>query len=132
MFLVSLLFSAFFVYWPVISPFSQVSVEEARKTVDLWYGDRKEVLDWQEARKEEALNPKKRYVLTLLGRARRFPLVTRASRAQRGHIARAAINTPVQVLVLVFSPSFCLCLCLSNTIVNCYRAVLLMWPCVPC
>lgn len=46
-------------------------------------------------RKKEAL--KDGYVLTLLGRARRFP--TSQTRAQRNHIQRAAINTPVQVFI---------------------------------
>lgn len=52
---------------------------------------------WQEERKKEA--KEYRFVRTLLGRARWFPSLTRASRAQRGHIERAAINTPVQVFV---------------------------------
>lgn len=70
-------------------------MEEARRTVDLWYKERQEVLQWQMKRKEEA----KRFgcVHTLLGRARRFPSVARATHAQKGHIERAAINTPVQV-----------------------------------
>lgn len=57
------------------------------------------MLAWQEARKEEA----RRFgcVHTLLGRARRFPSLTRATRAQKNHIERAAINTPVQVVVLL-------------------------------
>jgi DNA polymerase-1 len=76
--------------------FFQVSVKEAKKTVDLWYNDRKEVLQWQEERKREA---RKDYcVYTLLGRARKFPLMAQANTYQKGHIERAAINTPVQVL----------------------------------
>jgi len=51
--------------------FSQVFVKEARRTVDLWYNDRKEVLKWQEERKKEAYEFQR--VHTLLGRARRFP-----------------------------------------------------------
>ena len=76
--------------------FFQVTVKEAKKTVDLWYNDRKEVLQWQEERKKEA----REYhcVYTLLGRARRFPLMAQANTYQKGHIERAAINTPVQVL----------------------------------
>jgi len=46
-------------------------VKEARRTVDLWYNDRKEVLKWQEERKKEAYEFQR--VHTLLGRARRFP-----------------------------------------------------------
>ncbi|PRQ31693.1 putative DNA-directed DNA polymerase [Rosa chinensis] len=72
----------------------KVSVQDAEKTVELWYKERKEVRRWQEERKKEA--KEFRCVRTLLGRARWFPSLTRASRAQRGHIERAAINTPVQ------------------------------------
>ncbi|MED6184111.1 hypothetical protein PIB30_117652 [Stylosanthes scabra] len=72
----------------------KVSVKEAKKTVDLWYNDRKEVLKWQEERKEEALESS--CVYTLLGRCRRFPSVKQATNYQKGHIERAAINTPVQ------------------------------------
>ncbi|XP_052107651.1 DNA polymerase I A, chloroplastic/mitochondrial isoform X6 [Arachis duranensis] len=72
----------------------KVSVKEAKKTVDLWYNDRKEVLKWQEERKKEA--HQFHCVHTLLGRARRFPLMGQANKYQKGHIERAAINTPVQ------------------------------------
>ncbi|KAF1891501.1 hypothetical protein Lal_00012390 [Lupinus albus] len=72
----------------------KVSVKEAKRTVDLWYNDRKEVLKWQEERKREACASQ--CVHTLLGRARRFPSVDKVSNYQRGHIERAAINTPVQ------------------------------------
>jgi DNA polymerase-1 len=70
----------------------KVSTKEAQETVDLWYNDRQEVRKWQEMRKKEAIEDG--YVLTLLGRSRRFP--ASKSRAQRNHIQRAAINTPVQ------------------------------------
>ncbi|XP_038690170.1 DNA polymerase I B, chloroplastic/mitochondrial isoform X2 [Tripterygium wilfordii] len=72
----------------------KVSVNEAKKTVALWYGERQEVLEWQEARKKEALEDRR--VHTLLGRARNFPSVSRGNRSLRGHIERAAINAPVQ------------------------------------
>ncbi|KAJ4975247.1 hypothetical protein NE237_000353 [Protea cynaroides] len=72
----------------------KVSVKEAKATVDLWYRERKEVLKWQEERKKEAHTTQR--VHTLLGRARRFPAMVHASNSQRGHIERAAINTPVQ------------------------------------
>ncbi|MBA0792202.1 hypothetical protein Gohar_016721 [Gossypium harknessii] len=72
----------------------KVSVEEARNTVDLWYKERQEVLEWQKQRKFEA--QKFGCVKTLLGRARRFPSFAHCTRAQKGHIERAAINTPVQ------------------------------------
>ena len=73
----------------------KVSVKEATQTVHLWYKERQEVLRWQEARRKEA--EQLGCVYTLLGRARRFPSMARASPSQRGHIERAAINTPVQV-----------------------------------
>ncbi|XP_028758125.1 DNA polymerase I B, chloroplastic/mitochondrial isoform X2 [Neltuma alba] len=72
----------------------KVSVKEARETVKLWYNDRKEVLAWQEQRKKEACEH--HCVYTLLGRARRFPLMAKATSSQKSHIERAAINTPVQ------------------------------------
>ncbi|WCJ37191.1 DNA polymerase I A chloroplastic [Euphorbia peplus] len=72
----------------------KVSVEEARETVELWYRERQEVRKWQEARKKEARQHG--CVHTLLGRARIFPSIAGASNGQRGHIERAAINTPVQ------------------------------------
>ncbi|KAK4752479.1 hypothetical protein SAY87_021277 [Trapa incisa] len=72
----------------------KVSVEEARKTVHLWYKERQEVRIWQEKQKEEAREHGQVY--TLLGRARRFPSLSRASYGLKGHIERAAINTPVQ------------------------------------
>ncbi|XP_024977125.1 DNA polymerase I B, chloroplastic/mitochondrial isoform X2 [Cynara cardunculus var. scolymus] len=72
----------------------KVSVTEARETVARWYGGREEVLRWQEARKREAR--KIGCVYTLLGRARTFPSTKDASPSHRGHIERAAINTPVQ------------------------------------
>lgn len=72
----------------------KVSVKEAKATVNLWYKDRKEVLKWQRERKEQA--NKHRCVQTLLGRTRNFPSLSGASHAHKGHIERAAINTPVQ------------------------------------
>ncbi|TKY46843.1 DNA polymerase I A [Spatholobus suberectus] len=72
----------------------KVSVKEARRTVDLWYNDRKEVLKWQEERKKEACESQR--VHTLLGRARRFPKIESPYSYHKGHIERAAINTPVQ------------------------------------
>ncbi|KAG5138374.1 hypothetical protein JHK82_023105 [Glycine max] len=72
----------------------KVTVTEARRTVDLWYNDRKEVLKWQKERKKEACESQR--VHTLLGRARRFPKIDLANNYHKGHIERAAINTPVQ------------------------------------
>ncbi|KAL5721700.1 DNA-directed DNA polymerase [Ranunculus cassubicifolius] len=72
----------------------KVSLKEAKETVDLWYKDRKEVLRWQEKRKQEANTDG--CVKTLLGRTRMFPSMKGASYAHKSHIERAAINTPVQ------------------------------------
>lgn len=88
-------------------------MKEARKTVDLWYNDRKEVLKWQEARKKEACESQRVY--TLLGRARQFPKIDSSNSYHKGHIERAAINTPVQVhdslkyvhTVVCYTPSIC-------------------------
>ncbi|KVH99126.1 3'-5' exonuclease domain-containing protein [Cynara cardunculus var. scolymus] len=80
---------------PLLKVKKIVSVTEARETVARWYGGREEVLRWQEARKREAR--KIGCVYTLLGRARTFPSTKDASPSHRGHIERAAINTPVQV-----------------------------------
>ncbi|CAO2189586.1 unnamed protein product [Urochloa humidicola] len=72
----------------------KVSVKEARDTLKLWYGDRKEVLAWQKRQKK--LAHEKCEVYTLLGRSRRFPNLSQFGPGQRGHIERAAINAPVQ------------------------------------
>lgn len=72
----------------------KVTLQEAKDTVKLWYKERKEVLQWQEERKHEAQT--KQCVYTLLGRARHLPCLKSASYGQKGHIERAAINTPVQ------------------------------------
>ncbi|CAH9050549.1 unnamed protein product [Cuscuta epithymum] len=72
----------------------KVSLKEAKKTVDRWYSNRKEVLSWQEQRKSEA--HQFGCVYTLLGRARWFPSLEKANSFLKGHIERAAINTPVQ------------------------------------
>ena len=76
---------------------SQVSVNEAKETVKRWYNDRQEVRKWQEERKKEARD--KHRVHTLLGRARLFPNIDGVTPSHKGHIERAAINTPVQVLL---------------------------------
>ncbi|KAL2476265.1 DNA polymerase I B [Abeliophyllum distichum] len=72
----------------------KVSHKEAQETVDLWYSDREEVLSWQEGCKQQAR--RYRCVYTLLGRARQFPSLKNATSAQKAHVQRAAINTPVQ------------------------------------
>jgi DNA polymerase-1 len=63
----------------------------------LWYRDRKEVLAWQKSQKKLAREKCKVY--TLLGRSRHFPNLTQFDPGQQGHIDRAAINAPMQVLI---------------------------------
>jgi len=71
-----------------------VTVSEAQALLDAWYEDRPEVKKWQEetikfARREHVTR-------TLMGRERRLPDITAKSRGARGHMERAAINTPIQ------------------------------------
>ncbi|MFS8016843.1 putative DNA-directed DNA polymerase [Helianthus anomalus] len=72
----------------------KVSVNEAKETVKRWYNGREEVLRWQEARK------KKPGVLDVYIHCWAGPALSRpqknATPSHRGHIERAAINTPVQ------------------------------------
>jgi hypothetical protein len=83
-------------------PSEQVTVKEAKDTLNLWYRDRKEVKAWQNRQKE--LVREKCEVYTLLGRSRRFPNMTHALHVQKGHVDRAAINAPVQVLATEHGP----------------------------
>lgn len=53
-----------------IMPFYHLKVSR-EDTVILWYNDRKEVREWQELRKKASMRDG--YVLTLFGKARRFP-----------------------------------------------------------
>lgn len=80
--------------------FWQVEVREARDTLKLWYRDRKEVSAWQKKQKAFALE--KCEVYTLLGRSRQFPNMTHAGPGQKGHVERAAINAPVQVIPISY------------------------------
>jgi DNA polymerase I len=50
--------------------------------------------------KQKQLAHEKCEVYTLLGRSRRFPNMAHATSGQRGHIERAAINAPVQVITV--------------------------------
>lgn len=77
------------------------SEEEAKNTVDLWYGDRPEVKAWQKQVQQIAVE--KGWTQTLLGRYRNLTkhLAKAASkkfqeRRMLGHGLRAAINTPIQ------------------------------------
>ncbi|KAM0917142.1 hypothetical protein ACQ4PT_009698 [Festuca glaucescens] len=72
----------------------KVKLKEAHDTLDLWYRDRQEVLEWQTKQKE--LAHEKSEVYTLLGRSRRFPNMAYLANNQKKHIERAAINAPVQ------------------------------------
>lgn len=113
---------------------SQVSVKEAKETVDRWYSDRQEVLSWQKKRKKEALV--NGCVHTLLGRARKFPSLRNATPWHKSHIERAAINTPVQVFLFLLLQFFKLLhrppQCVSSDFESFDREVLLMLQCVLC
>ena len=71
-----------------------VSVEEARETLEKWYEDRPEVREWQTKTIEYARETG--YTRTLMGRYRRLPDINTGSSAARAHMERAAINTPIQ------------------------------------
>ena len=73
-----------------------ISIPEAKKTVDRWYADRPEVLKWQDQMRKEAGTLGR--VLTLLGRERRLPdaLASNKNNRTQSHALRAAINTPIQ------------------------------------
>lgn len=62
--------------------------------LEAWYGDRPEVKRWQQATIQRALVTGS--TRTLLGRYRPLPGISSSSRAVRGHMERAAINTPIQ------------------------------------
>jgi len=71
-----------------------VSIDEAKDTLQRWYDGRPEVRDWQSrvldiARREGATR-------TLMGRYRDLPHINSSKRGLRGHAERAAINTPIQ------------------------------------
>lgn len=71
------------------------TMEEAEKTLEAWYKERKEVKEWQEHIKEEALQ--KGWTITLAGRYR--SLIKYFKGKNKNLIAgglRAAINTPIQ------------------------------------
>ena len=70
------------------------SVEEAEQTLAAWYADRPEVKAWQQRTIEEA--HRSGYTRTLMGRYRLLKGINSRDRALRGHMERAAINTPIQ------------------------------------
>ncbi|GMI19124.1 hypothetical protein TeGR_g6403, partial [Tetraparma gracilis] len=71
-----------------------VSVEEAEKMLQAWYGDRPEVLEWQ--KKTKATARAKGYTRSLMGRYRMLPEARGNDRKLIGHAERASINTPIQ------------------------------------
>ena len=73
----------------------ECSIEEATKTVELWYSDRPEVLNWQQNIKQIAIE--RGYTRTLVGRYRSLVkhFMDRDNRKIM-HGLRAAINTPIQ------------------------------------
>jgi len=71
-----------------------VSVKEAKETVNRWYADRPEVLEWQQRTIAEAR--KTGVTRTLMGRYRPLAGINDNRGAARGHAERAAINTPIQ------------------------------------
>lgn len=72
-----------------------VTAQEARETLKLWYRDRQEVLKWQVDCK--AFLRKNKFVETILGRRRHLPDIdTVGNFGKRNHAERAAINAPLQ------------------------------------
>lgn len=71
-----------------------VSTKEAQETLDRWFSDRPEVLQWQQKTIAEA--HRTGYTRTLLGRYRHLPHINSKDITQRAHSERAAINTPLQ------------------------------------
>ncbi len=71
-----------------------VSLTEAKETVEKWYSDRPEVRAWQKRVLAEARRTGS--TRTLLGRYRDLPDINAKDLRSRGHAERAAINTPIQ------------------------------------
>jgi len=71
-----------------------VSLAEAKDTVEAWYSDRPEVREWQQRVLKEA--KKDLCTRTLFGRYRDLPDIVSTTWQLRGHAERAAINTPIQ------------------------------------
>ena len=70
-----------------------ISKEEAQQTLDAWYADRPEVLQWQESTR--AFAKKYGFVRTMMGRYRILHDASGRGPAA-SHALRAAINTPIQ------------------------------------
>jgi DNA polymerase-1 len=71
-----------------------VSLEEAKATLEAWYRDRPEVKKWQLDTIRDAHSFG--CTRTLMGRYRPLPGIHSRSRAEKNHNERAAINTPIQ------------------------------------
>eukprot|EP00177_Eucheuma_denticulatum_P005431 GFKZ01009875.1.p1 GENE.GFKZ01009875.1~~GFKZ01009875.1.p1 ORF type:complete len:839 (+),score=123.35 GFKZ01009875.1:241-2757(+) len=71
-----------------------VSTEEARRTLHLWYKDRPEVRIWQDDCVDFLLQHG--FVETIMGRRRHLPNISSDSYSKRAHAGRAAINAPLQ------------------------------------
>jgi len=71
-----------------------VSIDEANEMLRAWYADRPEVEAWQ--RETKASARRTGATRTLLGRYRKLPGIDGRNGAVRGHMERAAINTPIQ------------------------------------
>jgi hypothetical protein len=71
-----------------------VSVSEAKATLDAWYDSRPEVKSWQLATIQAAKDTG--YTRTMMGRYRDLTDINSKDRAAVGRAERAAINTPIQ------------------------------------
>ncbi len=71
-----------------------VTPKEAKETVNKWYANRPEVLEWQTKTIAEAR--KTGVTRTLMGRYRPLNGINDPKGTTRGHMERAAINTPIQ------------------------------------
>jgi DNA polymerase-1 len=71
-----------------------ISVKEAKETINAWYADRPEVLEWQRQMVSEAHETGT--TRTLMGRYRPVHALTHKLPAVRGHAERIAFHTPIQ------------------------------------
>jgi DNA polymerase-1 len=71
-----------------------VSLAEAKETLEAWYSDRPEVRRWQRTVLEDARRD--HVARTILGRYRNLPDIASSNITERRHAERAAINTPIQ------------------------------------
>lgn len=76
------------------TPTLKLTLDQARRFIDGFYGAYPGILAWQEA--VRAFTRRNGYAETILGRRRYLPNITASDRAIRGEAERAAINVPVQ------------------------------------